>query len=586
MVPDSPLNAELALGIEPAAPRAEEVAPEAPLPYAQVGELFAAVDKALRSQRLYQPNNPVYRGFITTAQRAVAGLWDDIQSFTVSVEETGFRWYGRLFPVGEGRETVPFLLYKDGVRFLTLLPGFEDEFERFLDVINRARSLDKASDDDMVTLLWQQEFTSLQYSYVDALSEGLQLPGSTTPKLAGVELTLVQRDASSPPRRSPTPRPEASSEEAPRGIIRADDFEETLYFLDQTELATLRHELELELERDLKGDVLNALFDRLEDGYPEWRVEVVRVLRQLLPVYLGSGDLASAARILLELSRLLEIGTVTGEASAEAEALFEELSEPAVLSQFMTSLHDGSIDPDSDDLGVFLRYLGPAAMPVLLAAIERSEPGPLQDRLRAAMEGLGGTHRDRLVALLRDADAYVVRGAARLTGRLGIAEAVRPLAELLQLPEPLMRRAAVDALVRIRSTAAMDALQHALIDEDREIRIAAARGLGSLRYPPARAALEKMLEHRIVREADLTEKIAYFEACAVIGGDDSVALFDRILNGRRLLGRESPEMRACAALALGRVGSPSARAALERAADDSNPVVRTAVGKALRKEAQ
>jgi hypothetical protein len=586
MVPDRPLKAELALGIERAAPRAEEVAPEAPLPHAQVGELFAAVDKALRSQRLYQPNNPVYRGFITTAQRAVADLWDEIQSFTVSVEEAGFRWYGRLFPMGEGRETVPFLLYKDGVRFLTLLPGFEDELERFLDVINRARSLDKSSDDDMVTLLWQQEFASLQYSYVDALAEGLQLPGSTPPKLAGIALTLVRQDAATPPRQSPTPRPAAQPEEPPSGIIRADDFEETLYFLDQTELATLRREVELEFDRDLKHDVLNALFDRLEDGDAEWQVEVVRVLRQLLPVHLGSGDLGNAARILLELSRLLDEGTVAGEARVEANGLFEELSEPAVLSQFITSLHDGSIDPGSDELGVFLRYLGPAAMPVLLAAIEHSEAGPLQDRLRTAMEGLGTTHSDRLVALLRDADAFVVRGAAWLAGRLGIAEAVRPLAELLQLPEPLMRRTAVDALMRIRSAAAMEVLQRALADEDREIRIAAARGLGSLRYPPARTALEQMLEHRIVREADLTEKLAFFEACAAIGGADSVSLFDRILNGRRLLGRESAEMRACAALALGRVGSPSARAALERAAEDSNPVVRNAVVKALRQEAQ
>jgi hypothetical protein len=60
--------------------------------------------------------------------------------------------------------------------FVTLLPGFEDELDRFLEVVNRARTQDQHGGDDMVTLLWQQEFASFQYSYVDALAEGLQLP--------------------------------------------------------------------------------------------------------------------------------------------------------------------------------------------------------------------------------------------------------------------------------------------------------------------------------------------------------------------------------------------------------------------------
>lgn len=573
------------MDLTPSAPRTEELAPDAPLPHAQVAELFAAIDKAVRSQRLYQPNNPVYRSFITAAQKAVTRLWDDVASFTVSVEEAGFRWYGRVYAMGEGRDTVPFLLYKDGVRFITLLPGFEDEFERFLDVVNRGRTQDHSSDDDMVTLLWQQEFTSLQYSYVDALAEGLEVPGSVIPKLTGIELTLVKQDAAAGPRRSPTPVPVQDAAQQPAGILRPEEFEETLYFLEAGELATLRREVEAEFERDVKADVLSALFDRLEDGLPSWRVDIVRILRQLLPVYLGSGDLASASRILIELSAVLDRQGLEGDARTEAEELFRELSEPAVLTQFMRSLEDGSIDPARDDLTVFLRYLGPAAMPVLLSSIEKSDAGALQDRLRGAMEGLGRRYSDQLLQLLRDGDAFVVRGAARLAGQLALTEAARPLAGLLERAEPAMRRIAVDALTRIRTASAMDVLQRALTDDDRDVRIAAARGLGSLRYPPARERLEELLESRIVRDADITEKIAFFEACAAVGGLDSVPLLDRILNGRRLLGRESPEMRACAAMALGRVGTPASRAALQRATEETNPVIRNAVAKALRQEA-
>ena len=58
-----------------------------------------------------------------------------------------------------------------------------------------------------------------------------------------------------------------------------------------------------------------------------------------------------------------------------------------------------------------------------------------------------------------------------------------------------------------------------------------------------------------------------------------------MLNGRSLLGRrESPEIRACAALALGKLGSPAAAKALEGARNETDPVVRSAVSRALRRE--
>ena len=62
-------------------------------------------------------------------------------------------------------------------------------------------------------------------------------------------------------------------------------------------------------------------------------------------------------------------------------------------------------------------------------------------------------------------------------------------------------------------------------------------------------------------------------------------MLDKLLNGKNLLRqKQSPEIRACAAMALGRVGSPASRAALEKATAETNPMVRNAVAKALRRE--
>jgi hypothetical protein len=562
--------------------RADEAAPPPPLPPVEIAELFSLLDKAVRSQRLYQPNNPVYRSFIDAAGRAFRSLWDGIPVLTAAVEERAFVWYGRRFAAGEGRECVPFLFYKDGVRFVTFLPGFEDELETFLEVVNRARTLDQDAEDDMVTLLWQQEFSSFQYSYVDSLAEGLRVPQSTVPKLAGLELTLVpdDRPGAPPPERPP---PAVAAGEPPvAGLVSRADFAETLYFLDAAELAQLRAELEREWQRDVRSDVLDALFDRLADGTPEWRSEIIGILRQLLPLYLGAGDLQSATRVLVELSGALDANQLDDSAAAEAHALLRELSDPRVLLELVRAVEAGSIDPAAADLSVFLRYLGPAAMPVLLAATERTSAGAVRDRLRTGMEGLAAAHQDELVELLSGADPDVLRGAARIAGRLALAAAGPPLTGLLAHPDAALRRTSVEALTGIRTAAALDAVQHALADEDRDVRLAAVRGLAALRYQPARARIEAVLRSRALRDADITEKIAFFEAYGSVADMDGVGTLDRLLNGRRLLGRQAPEMRACAAMALGRVNSPAARTALQRASDDANPVVRSAVLKALR----
>jgi HEAT repeat protein len=49
--------------------------------------------------------------------------------------------------------------------------------------------------------------------------------------------------------------------------------------------------------------------------------------------------------------------------------------------------------------------------------------------------------------------------------------------------------------------------------------------------------------------------------------------------------KESPETRACAAIAIGKIRNPEAREVLTRMADDKDLVVRNAINRALRESA-
>ena len=131
----------------------------------------------------------------------------------------------------------------------------------------------------------------------------------------------------------------------------------------------------------------------------------------------------------------------------------------------------------------------------------------------------------------------------------------------------------------------MQALERGVDDSDREVRIASARALGARVHRAALPRVEAAIKGKALREADLTEKMAFFEAYGSLCGDAGVPLLDGLLNGRGFLGkREDGGLRACAALALGRVGTPEATVALQRAttAEEKDVIVRNAVNKALR----
>jgi HEAT repeat protein len=179
----------------------------------------------------------------------------------------------------------------------------------------------------------------------------------------------------------------------------------------------------------------------------------------------------------------------------------------------------------------------------------------------------------------------VAVGAVRLASRLELTSAAPPAAALLKRADAAGRRVVVESIVRLKSSSALNAAQEALADDDREVRIAAARGIGAARYQPARARLEEAITGRPLRDADLTEQIAFFEAYGAVAPETGVELLDKLLNGRRLFGKETPELRACAAMALGRMNVPAAKSALQKAADDTHPMVRSAVSRALGHEA-
>jgi hypothetical protein len=509
-----------------------------PFPPAPVEELLRLVVKAARAQQLYLPNNPIYRGAIDALRGGFAAVWSETDELVLTIVETEIRWFDTVVAGEAGNKSgdnLAWLFYKDGVRELRMTRGFEEsEVVKLLEIIKRAR---KASpdEDDLVTMFWEADFSMLTYKYVDLLQEG------------GEELTdgtEVQPTSQDDIRRSAQ---EAIEESKANSLVNMSDFDATLYFLDEKEIAYLHGEIAREYSHDLRTNVVAVLLDIFEHQTdPKIRMEVLDNVETLLLYLLTAGHFRGVAEVLRE-SRIAHdrAAEVTEEQRARLAQLADRLSAPAALSQLLQALDDATSLPPQEELTSLFEQLRPTALATVFEWLPRVRAEGLRPLLELA------------------------------AGRLAAANTAE-LVRLIQVPQHDVSNEAIRRAGALKAQAAVLALSRVL--DESGVRVFTGKA-----YRPALARLEGIVRDKAIRDADLTEKMAFFECYGALCGDSGVEHLDALLNGKGFLGRrEDPEARACAAIALGRIGTRKAVDALRKSAGEKDIVVRNGVSRALR----
>jgi hypothetical protein len=536
--------------------------------------MWRVLVKAARAHQLYLHNNPTYLRALEIARAAFAPIWELTDELVFDVTETELRWHGEavLREAEKATDNIPWMMYKDGIRELRILKEFErDEIVPLLDILQRARKV-SPEEDDLLTMLWEQEFSYLRYRYID-VSTDQAAPIDKTGFRAG-EAGAQATQQSAPPIDSTL-----------ASVVKLEDFDSTLYFLEESEAEYLREEVRKEYEIDMRRNVVAMLLDTYEtQGDRGVREEIAGLLDTLMLHILSSGEFKTAAFLLRETSQTSERAPeITPEQKEQLLHIRNRLSEPEVLAQVLQSLDEASHLPDQDDLNELFDQLRVGAIATVFSWLTKAQTPRLRVLLESAAARLAMANTAELVRLIGASDRDVAREAIRRAGAVRATAAVAALAKLTTDPDVQMRLAAVQALGEIGSPGALQFLERTIDDAHRDVRVATARAIAARAHRPALARIEAAIQGKLAKDANLTEKMAFFEAFGTLCGDGGVKLLDGLLNSRGLFGKkEDVELRACAAMALGRVGSEAAVATLRRAANEKEVLVRNAVNRALR----
>jgi len=553
--------------------------------------------RAVKVVRLYRARNPVAidtRGRLAdslASHLARFGSW----TFRVSATEIALGEHVLIKPEPrEGREhapptlleQLPFLFFRDGVRQMTFLPGIPlHDVDALVDALIEAWS-DRGNIDDVVTFLWQANPTHL---HLDTVPFEQMLYVSTGPGEKAVE---ERADALA---QGVTPATEEIrgnlGAEGPAGLQKETGFEEEApdWSADVAEaygqialaatpgLAAMQRAWDLEKNSE-RLPLAARLFDRIV-GSP-----CAENAREILARYVVTGVAGSIAHVhweeacrTLDLVRRLDAdGAVTAGALIEAVAQESEMDLGDAL--------DEATPTEQAQFFAFAVGLGEAGVSLALAALA----GATKPRTRAAactaLGYLCADHPERLGDAVGDHRPDVVSGVISVLGQIGGVEVLPMLGLAAQHPNPRIRREVAKALPAVPAYERGNLLIK-LIEANDPLLNAEALKVARLEPDPriARAIL-KLAEDPAFDDRPEEIKTACYHALAEAGGDSVVPALEEQVTQGNWFARPSWR-RSAAAYALARIGTETARAALDRGLKHVSETVRASCRDALERRA-
>jgi hypothetical protein len=518
--------------------------------------------QTVKAFRLYETNHPIVSKFLERLRKDFDQYFDEFDSFSLQIGEYRLYYRGNVVYENEDvKESLAFVFFKDGIRELQFSRGLE--FRELLDFLNVVRKSDflNRMEDDLVTLLWEKDFSHIAFTTVDEFLEGsgIYVPATEEDLIRRSEYRGPDEEWSQ--ERVDQKQGAIPRDSEPAGLEQAINPFPGQSLVEACQLTSEESEIiEREAQQEQRPEYVYVLIDNLieillhlgedVDAYENTISYFDRVIEYLLE----GKEVDKAVDLLKSLTHTMESMVLKDKQIFAIRRILEKSSSPhhiELLGKVMRA--EGETDPGS--VLQYFRFLTKQAVEPLCLLLGELESGKWRKLICEQLAEVARGEIPLLSKFLQDRNPFLVRHVVYILGKIGDPSAVRYLVNLPNHPDTKVREETLQALNKFGRNGE-DLIQKFLEDSAPGIRAKAALFLARNAKREAAKPLATIILSEDFYKRDYEEKASFFRALGETGSEEVIPMLKKIAKKRSWFQKGRwDEMRQCATNTLKLMGA-------------------------------
>lgn len=470
-------------------------------------------------------------------------------------------------PYEEG--TLPFTLFRDGIRWLEFTPEITlEETREVLSIIHRYSILTKEPEGDIVTAFWEAHFDHVLYEADDFFAEQTSDEIESSPESEDI-LSKEEEEIEDKPVMIAGPAIESTS----LGGLAIDPSYFVLTPQEQEELQAM-----VSREENLSTkEHLNMLVDILLQFHEQKDFNIVlAVLSEEFEASFSRHDFEAALVILDGVRKLLDSGKLnTPHAVSLIEPFYKDITSAAKCLKPLEEIWSNLNVQQMETLRLIFRHLSPGAARPLIYLLLLGQPSQLEQIVEDTMVSLVTKDASCLDSLINDSNEKILEKLVPVLSRIDADTSLKQLMKLARHSSVSVRRMAIKTIGQLRGEKTYTIFEF-IDDSDAMVRRLILTQMSQSRNEISEDLLIKYLQNINSNAVQTEHLIECFKTLGKCGSVRSVPFLRKTLLRRKWLAffKKSPR-REGAALALAALKIPEAQHIIETAGRSLNPGLRS-----------
>ena len=509
--------------------------------------------QTLKAFRLYEADHPILSKFVERLRKDFDQYFAEFDSFSLQIGEHRLHYRGNVvYENQDVKESLAFLFFKDGIRELQFSKGME--FKEMMDFLNIVRKGDflNRMEDDLVTLLWEKDFSHITFTTVDEFLEGgaSLVPATEEDLIKGSEYKASWEEG--PQEKADEGEAESSQVPVTEGLERVINPAPGQSLVQACQLTPEESEvIHRDARQEEQSDYIYVLIDNLieillhlgedVDAYENMISYFDRVIEYLLE----QKEVEKAVALLKSLNETMESIMMKDKQIFAIQRILEKSSSPHCIELLGKAMKEKG-EVKEEPILQYFRFFTKQAVEPLCLLLGELESGKWRKAICDQVVELSRGEIQPLVAFLSDPNPLLVCQVLYILGKIGSPATVKYLGDLVTHEDLKVREVTLQIIDKFGEKG-KGLIEKFLTDSVSGIRAKAALLLArNARGGAVKPLIEIILSEDFYKR-DYKEKVSFFRALGETKSEEVIPILERIANKKMWFqGEKWNEMRQCA----------------------------------------